>query len=291
MWLADKIVDCFAQPVVAAGRFLLCIHSLLDHAPLARWREQECVVIQLKTVLHGGRIDLRAHPRGVDEAITLVNGEAIGRGGDLVGRPAARRPFSARNDDSQVGSEEFVCLFERPAGDGGDARTVPIETKYATERLEPPRVGQPPQHLAWSELVDDGHRHGPGQPRHPPKQPRRSLPAVQRQICKTALHGGVYGRVATADKMPAAMANGLTSSVTLRRREPPQCAAEHGEGTETKDAPCPVCEGVEEIAIAADGDLSDLVKDRIADDDGQDPQAVSQADDPASAPTGGRSEN
>src|SRR6266498_1080257 len=57
-----------------------------------------------------------------------------------------------------------------------------------SKRLKPPRIRQPPQHLAGSEAVHHGHGDRPREPPHPPKQPRRRLAPMQRKISQATLH-------------------------------------------------------------------------------------------------------
>ena len=100
-------------------------------------------------------------------------------------------PFRG-HEDAQVLAEGLGCLFECAAGDRGDTAAVPVEPQHAAEGLEPPRIGQPAEHLGRAELVDDGHGHGTGQAGHPLEEPGRGLAGVERKLRESALHGEQY---------------------------------------------------------------------------------------------------
>ena len=188
MGFADKVLDGFSQPVIAAGPAGLFVHALLDHAPRALRRKEERVMIQVVSVLHGGRIDFGAHPRSVDQPLAGGDRVPLGCGVDLLGRFAADGALAPRHQDAQIGAAPPGRFLQRAAGDRRHAGTVPVEAQHAPQGLKPPRVGQPPQHLVRAELVDDRHRDRLRQLGHPPKQPRRRFAGMQRQLRQTSLH-------------------------------------------------------------------------------------------------------
>jgi hypothetical protein len=61
VWLANEVVDCFAQPMVTTRVAKRFIHALLHDAPVTFTSEEETVVIEIVAVLNRRRIDLCAH--------------------------------------------------------------------------------------------------------------------------------------------------------------------------------------------------------------------------------------
>ena len=86
------------NPVVTARHQRAFIHALLDHRPRAVSREEEAVVIDLKPVLHGGRVDFRREPAGANQRRRILAGRPA-RGLDLLGRLARGLPLAACDKD------------------------------------------------------------------------------------------------------------------------------------------------------------------------------------------------
>ena len=59
------------MPVVAPGLALVAVHALLHHRPFAVVGDEEAVQIQIKTILHGGAVDLRHQTAGADQRLTV----------------------------------------------------------------------------------------------------------------------------------------------------------------------------------------------------------------------------
>lgn len=67
VWLVDKAFQTLRKPVITASLHAIAIHSLLDDDPLAIIGHDESVQIKIKSVLHGGAIDLGDEPTRVRE--------------------------------------------------------------------------------------------------------------------------------------------------------------------------------------------------------------------------------
>ena len=65
-----KLSKRFRQPVIPAGGSRLAIHPLLDDTPVAGGCEEECVVIELISILDGGAVHLRRHAARVHEGLS-----------------------------------------------------------------------------------------------------------------------------------------------------------------------------------------------------------------------------
>src|SRR5688572_29380811 len=65
---------------------------------------------------------------------------------------------------------------------------MPVESEHAPERLEPPRVGEAPEHLRRSILVDDGHRDGAGEFPHSCEEISRRGAGVERKLGELTPH-------------------------------------------------------------------------------------------------------
>src|SRR5205814_10544334 len=98
---------------------------------------------------------------------------------------------------------------------------MPVESQHASEGLEPPRIGQPPQHLTRAVFVHDGHRDPARQFPHARKQPRRRFAGVQRKLGELTFH--VLTNV-TASKASAGYPMKLTSTLPLSESTRPSAA-------------------------------------------------------------------
>jgi hypothetical protein len=59
---------------------------------------------------------------------------------------------------------------------------MPVEAQDAAERLEPPRIGQAPQHILRPEVLDDCKRDLATERHHALEEPRRRFAAVQARV-------------------------------------------------------------------------------------------------------------
>src|SRR3954449_3088262 len=85
MWLFDKTLQPFRQPMIATGLPALPVHSLLHHGPMAVIGHDEAVQVQVEPILHRGAIDLRNQPAGSGlsgavKADSLANCDQLVRG-------------------------------------------------------------------------------------------------------------------------------------------------------------------------------------------------------------------
>src|SRR5215208_2419143 len=99
-------------------------------------REDECVVVELKAVLHGRVVDLRRHPARIDERLWIAS-DALACGDDLRRRLARGCPFPSRDEDPELGIKAAESFFEGAADGRRHAAGVPVEAEDAAECLEP----------------------------------------------------------------------------------------------------------------------------------------------------------
>jgi hypothetical protein len=92
--LVDEAREAFAQPVIAPRAAGEVRHALLHHAPAARRREHEGVVIELMPVLHRRVVDLGGELAGLDQRIRLHR-QGIANGRDLSWRLPRRAALAA----------------------------------------------------------------------------------------------------------------------------------------------------------------------------------------------------
>src|SRR5438105_15185750 len=57
------------KPVIATGHATGLVHPLLDDGPRTFGAEEEAVMVDLESVLHGGRVDLGRKPAGANQGI------------------------------------------------------------------------------------------------------------------------------------------------------------------------------------------------------------------------------
>src|ERR1700722_6615362 len=90
--LLDETLQAFGQPMIAASRAARVIHALLDDGPMAIIGDDEAVQIEVKTILHGGAVDLRHQPADIGER-GAVDPDPLANRGEFKRRPS--RPFAA----------------------------------------------------------------------------------------------------------------------------------------------------------------------------------------------------
>ena len=132
----------------------LIVHALLDHAPVTARRKQKGVVIQLKTVLHGGVIDFCRCFAGMDQSAGITS-KPFTCIGYLLRALTGCRAFTAGSEQPPLAPRSFQRFLDRTADRRGDAARMPVEPEDAPERLKPERIGQPSQHLRGSEFDDE----------------------------------------------------------------------------------------------------------------------------------------
>jgi len=146
------------------------------------------VVIDLVAVLHRGAIHLGGHPAGVDQRVggapLVSQARSISFG---VFRETRPLPPQTKMPNSR--SSGRIPSLERPAGGGGHAAGMPIETEDAAERLEPEGIGKPAQQFVGPEV---GRRSGL-RSLAPScvirrKSPLRRITAVQRKTRRAGAH-------------------------------------------------------------------------------------------------------
>ena len=111
---ADKVVHRFRKPPVTPGPAQPLVHALLDHAPHAARREEKAVMVDLKAILDGRRISLRAPPRSEDEAVCRPNRMAIGRRCDLLRGFPAGSTLSTGDENTQIIPENAMRSLSAP---------------------------------------------------------------------------------------------------------------------------------------------------------------------------------
>src|SRR5206468_3088240 len=107
VWLANEVVDCFAQPMVTTCVAKRFIHALLHDAPIPFTGEKETMVIEIIAVLNRRRVHFCAHLRGVNEFLSLNNGVLVRGVSNFLWSLSADRPFSPGDNDAEVVAQSF----------------------------------------------------------------------------------------------------------------------------------------------------------------------------------------
>ena len=167
--------------MIAPRQPRLLVHALLDDGPLAVFREDEAVQVNLKAVGDGVVVDARGQAAGADQRIA-VEARRLRDRPQLVGRVARVTAAAAADVDA-----ELVRARVQPALRGAqhrrrDAGRMPVHPHHAAERLEPERIAQPAEQRRLAVVMDDALRDGRAERRHPRRQPRRHASAMERQI-------------------------------------------------------------------------------------------------------------
>jgi len=165
-----ETIQLVARPMVPAGVTRMFIHSLLHNAPRSILGKEEAVVIELIAVLKGCTVDLGRHFARIHEAFRLY-GKSITKLLDLVGRFPRYPSLPPSNEETGIPLRPQQPFFERPTDGGGQAAAMPIESQHAAEGLKPEGIGEPPQHLQGTELIDDYQAYLPRQLLHPLEKP------------------------------------------------------------------------------------------------------------------------
>ena len=111
-------------------------------------------------------------------------GDAI----DFCRRFSAGPAFSAGHVNAQIVAEVFIGFLHRPAGDGGDAGGMPVESEHAAEGLKPPGIGKPAKHFGRAVGINHSHRDRAGELPHAAKKPGWSGAGMQRKMGELTLH-------------------------------------------------------------------------------------------------------
>src|SRR5436190_3505155 len=103
------------------------VHSLLDNAPTALRREKETMMIKRVPILNRSGVHLGTHLRCINELASVRNRSFVGGLSNLLGSLTASRTFSARDDNSQIVAQSFLCFLQCATSHGCDTRGVPVK--------------------------------------------------------------------------------------------------------------------------------------------------------------------
>ena len=209
------------MPMIPARGLLLLIHPLLDHCPGAVVRKEKCVMINLKPVLHQGRVNFCRHARIVDE----VCGERLGESEppaparNLIRRFARCLPLAPADENAEIALRAADRLFQCRSQNRGKPGRIPVKSKHGAERLKPHRIGNPAHKFIRPVFFNQDPGHLPSEPHHALKQPPRAGAVVQRKCGNAAMHALIVLRIVYLCKKKNDKTQ-ASHSVTNRARSP-----------------------------------------------------------------------
>ena len=119
MRLDDKIIQTFAEPVIAPGVTGFVVHALLDDGPRTVRGEYKQMMIELKAVLQSGIVNFGGHAAGKLQIFSRhTQSVLVDGGGDFMRRSPGRLALAAGKKQAQISLPILQTFFERSADNG-----------------------------------------------------------------------------------------------------------------------------------------------------------------------------
>src|SRR5215208_7989157 len=139
--LIYEIPDSRSEPMIPSRGSVIVTHSLLNNGPLTFSSYEEAVMVDRKAILHSSRVDLGSHATVIRESRS-VHSQTRPNRHELVGCPSRRFSFSACDENSDIARAACQSFFKSTTNRRCHSTRVPVESKHASERLKPVRIGE-----------------------------------------------------------------------------------------------------------------------------------------------------
>src|SRR6202162_6702829 len=134
------------------------VYALLHDGPLAVVGNNKAVQVKVEAILHCRAVDLRNQAAFLGKSCS-VDADLVTDGNEFLRRSPRMVAASSTDVNAQLLAERRQPSLEGTDNARRDTGGMPVHTHHGAKGLKPERIGQPPQQLVASVVVDNGLRH------------------------------------------------------------------------------------------------------------------------------------